>query len=253
MELTHVVLICHGTGAARRNSKMNETAGARRRRWSELRGGHSYGYVLALVIATFLFVAIAPNKYWVPGVLAIIEAATLVVALWTSREGRIELRYGLAAIAVAVAVVELAAGGRSLEVTAGVISGLLVLAVAFVVGRGVINQGIVNQQSVIGAICIYLLLGMLFVFIYSVVAKLGSGPFFVQGTDGTTSLRMYFSFVTLTTVGYGDYTPATNLGHTLAISEALIGQLYLVTVVAVLVSRIGAEPDPSGPPADASG
>jgi hypothetical protein len=67
---------------------------------------------------------------------------------------------------------------------------------------------------------------------------LGSGHFFAQGTDGTRSLRLYFSFVTLATLGYGDYTPAGNLGHTLAVLEALIGQLYLVTVLALLVSRL---------------
>jgi len=50
--------------------------------------------------------------------------------------------------------------------------------------------------------------------------------------------RLYFSFVTLATLGYGDYTPAGSLGRTLAIVEALFGQLYLVTVIAVLVSRM---------------
>ena len=225
---------------------MVERRKRRHRRWSELRGGHSYAYVLALVVASFLFVSSAPNDYWVPGVLAIVEAATWVVAMWTSGAGWVTLRLGLACIVVAIAIGELAAGGTTFAVAAGIASGLLILAIIFVVGRGVINQGVVNQQSVIGAVCIYLLLGMLFMFIYSLMAKLGSGPFFVQGTDGTTSLRMYFSFVTLTTVGYGDYTASTNLGHTLAISEALIGQLYLVTVVAVLVSRIGAESEPDG-------
>ncbi len=58
---------------------------------------------------------------------------------------------------------------------------------------------------------------------------------------------MYFSFVTLTTVGYGDYTAKTNVGHTLSITEALLGQLYLVTVVALLVSKIGVDPEPSRP------
>ena len=57
-------------------------------------------------------------------------------------------------------------------------------------------------------------------------------------TDGSRALRLYFSYVTLATLGYGDYTPATNLGHMLAVSEALLGQLYLVTVVAVLVTRL---------------
>ena len=56
--------------------------------------------------------------------------------------------------------------------------------------------------------------------------------------DGTVSVRLYFSFVTLTTVGYGDDTAASNAGHTLAVTEALGGQVYLVTVVAVLVSRM---------------
>ena len=84
-----------------------------------------------------------------------------------------------------------------------------------------------------------MLFGMLFMFLYGVLAALGDAPFFAQGTDGTRPLRLYFSFVTLATLGYGDYTPAGNLGHALAVLEALIGQLYLVTVVAVVVTRLG--------------
>jgi hypothetical protein len=213
----------------------------RARRLRELRGGHSYAYVLALVVATFLWFAIAPNTSWFRAVVIVLEVATLIVALWTSREGPPAGRWVLASIGAVAVAAELAAGGHGPEAAMGILSGLLVLATAVVVGRGVVNQGVVNKRSVMGAICIYLLLGMLFVFLYGVVAVLGSGPFFAQGVDGTPALRMYFSFVTLTTVGYGDYTAATSLGHTLAISEALVGQLYLVTVVAVLVSRIGRE------------
>jgi hypothetical protein len=50
---------------------------------------------------------------------------------------------------------------------------------------------------------------------------------------------MYFSFITLATVGYGDLVPALQLGRALAVLEGLTGQLYLVTVVALVVSRIG--------------
>ena len=67
----------------------------------------------------------------------------------------------------------------------------------------------------------------------------GSGPLFAQGTDGTLSVRLYFSYITLATVGYGDYTLSSDLGHTIAVLEALIGQLYLVTVIALLVSNLG--------------
>ena len=116
---------------------------------------------------------------------------------------------------------------------------MLVAAVMLAVGLGVLDQGEVNRQSVMGAICTYVEIGMLFTFVYGAVAALGSGLFFAQGTDGTPSLRLYFSYVTLATLGYGDYTPADNPGQTLAVVEALLGQLYLVTVVALLVGNLG--------------
>ena len=123
-----------------------------------------------------------------------------------------------------------------------VLNGLLVVAISVVIAVGVFDQQTVNQQSILGAICVYVLIGMLFTFAYGAVAFLGSGDFFAQGTDGTPSLRLYFSYVTLATLGYGDYTPASDLGHTMAIVEALVGQLYLVTVVAVVVGGLHHRP-----------
>jgi hypothetical protein len=145
----------------------------------------------------------------------------------------------LAILAAALlAAAQITDGGRALTTATGVLSGLFVITTIVVIARGVIRQGEVNQQSILGAIGIYLLFGMLFTFAYAVIAAEGAGPFFAQGTDGTNALRMYFSYTTLCTVGYGDYTAASDLGHTVAISEALLGQLYLVTVVALLVSRV---------------
>jgi hypothetical protein len=129
-------------------------------------------------------------------------------------------------------------GGTAFEALVGILSGVLTVATILTVALGIIDQGEANVQAVTGAVCVYVLIGMLFVFLYGVLAVLGSGNFFAQGTDGTRSLRLYFSFVTLATLGYGDYTPAGELGRTLAIVEALFGQLYLVTVIAVLVSRM---------------
>ncbi len=91
---------------------------------------------------------------------------------------------------------------------------------------------------VAGVLCLYLLLGLIYAFVYVAVQNLGSAPFFANGAAAVSSRSLYFSFVTMTTVGYGDYTARTNLGHTLAISEALIGQIYLVTVVAAIVGRL---------------
>jgi hypothetical protein len=107
-----------------------------------------------------------------------------------------------------------------------------------VIAVGVIDQRQINAQSVIGVISIYLLLGLLFTFAYTAIALLGDGPFFAQDTDGTLGVRVYFSFVTLATLGYGDFTPAGEAGRMLAVTEAIAGQLYLVTVVAVVVGRL---------------
>jgi Ion channel len=213
-------------------------------RMGRLRASHSYGVVLLLIVVTFLFTAAGPEGSWSLGVLVLLQTATLVAALWTSGLGRAAVRPSvvLGCVGVAVAAAQLAGGGDALTAVVGLLNALLVVAIGGVVAVGVFDQRTVNQQSILGAICIYVLLGMLFTFVYGAAATLGSGDFFAQGTDGTPALRLYFSYVTLATLGYGDYTAAGDLGHTLAVTEALIGQLYLVTVVAVIVGRLHGRP-----------
>ena len=111
---------------------------------------------------------------------------------------------------------------------------------------GVLDQNEVNQQVVVGAVCIYVLLGFVFVYLYGVLGVLGHGDLFAQGTDGTRATRFYFSYVTLTTLGYGDYTMAHNFSRSLATLEGLLGPLYLVTVIALLVSRVRPKRFPAG-------
>jgi voltage-gated potassium channel len=213
-------------------------------RMARRRASHSYGIVLLLIVASFLFTATGPDEgTWGQGVLVLLQSATLVAALWTSGLGRAAVLPSvlLAGLGVAVASVQIVRGGDGLTGAAGILNALLVVAIAVVIAVGVFDQQTVNEQSILGAICIYVLIGMMFTFAYGAVAVLGSGDLFAQGTDGTPSLRLYFSYVTLATLGYGDYTPVGDLGHTLAIIEALLGQLYLVTVVAVIVGRLHSE------------
>ena len=111
---------------------------------------------------------------------------------------------------------------------------------AVVIGlwRNLCATGTVTVAVLAGVLCLYLLVGLFFAFTYIAVQNLGGAPFFANG-DGATSTRwLYFSFVTMTTVGCGDFTARTNLGHTLAVTEALLGQIYLVTVVAAIVGRL---------------
>jgi hypothetical protein len=209
-------------------------------RVARIRASHSYGLVLALIVAVFVFMSVAPNSPWADSTLVLLECATLVTALWTSGVARADsiISLALVASAAASAVALLIFGGNVFAALVGLLSGLLAVATIATVALGVVDQGEANVRAVTGAICVYVLIGIVFVYLYGVIAVLGSGDFFAQGTDGTRSLRLYFSFVTLATLGYGDYTAAGELGRTLAIVEALFGQLYLVTVIAVLVSRM---------------
>lgn len=207
---------------------------------ARLHAAHSYRSVLVLILVTFTFAATAGDEPWTVSLLLLLMAATLAAALWTSGIARADSKGVLAilAAAIALAILVLVVSPPNLQGGVGIVSGLLVMGTIAAIARGVIDQNEVNQQSITGAVCIYLLFGIFFLFIYSACATIGSGPFFAQGTDGTRALRLYFSYVTLATLGYGDYTPAGNLGHTLAVVEALFGQLYLVTVLALLVSRL---------------
>jgi hypothetical protein len=208
-------------------------------RVSRLRASHSYRYVLLAILIVFAFAATAPDTNWARSLIVFLQSGTLVVALWTSGLTKYT-RASLIVVGVASGLAVLLALHPSETLTGivGIFELILTLGVAAIVAFGIIDQGQINAQSVTGAICVYLLLGLMFTFFYGAISALDSAPFFTQGTDGTFAIRLYYSYITLTTVGYGDYTPATNIGHLLAMVEALSGQLYLVTVVAVLVSRL---------------
>jgi hypothetical protein len=95
----------------------------------------------------------------------------------------------------------------------------------------------VTRDLIVGAAVVYLLMALMWTFIFIVVETLHPGSFNIpQGQDmGATRYFLYYSFVTLTTLGYGDITPATSLARSFCILEAVIGQLYLVVQVAWLV------------------
>jgi hypothetical protein len=107
----------------------------------------------------------------------------------------------------------------------------------------------VNLQAVFGGLAIYLLLGLWFGMVIGVIADASPTPYFVGGSNGDMSDHIYFSFTTLTTTGFGDPVAATQPGKALAVMEMLVGQIYLVTVIALLVSRAraGRGQEPASP------
>jgi hypothetical protein len=149
---------------------------------------------------------------------------------------------GLAAAVLALSVLRATVGGVGEGAARACIAVLLALgppAVAVGVYRDLQSSGHVQLQAISGVLSLYLLLGMAFAFVYGAIDRLGSGEFFASGADASVSRCLYFSFTTLTTVGYGDLVAGSDLGRTLAIFEALLGQIYLVTVVSLLVSNLG--------------
>jgi hypothetical protein len=115
---------------------------------------------------------------------------------------------------------------------------LTLLAMGAIIRRVSLHAEI-NTLTILGAVCIYVLLGMSFAFVFECVGEFGSGPFFTEHEAGTRSDYTYFSFVTMATVGYGDLTAQGGLGRAFAVTEGLLGQIYLVTTVAALVGNLG--------------
>jgi hypothetical protein len=156
-----------------------------------------------------------------------------------------------ASLVLAVAAVQ-ALGGPVDDGEARVMNTVLVALGPPAIALGVIRNLRANQavriEAVMGVLSLYMLIGMAFAFVFGAVDRLGGGPFFADSTDASTATCIYYSFTTLATVGYGDLTARSDLGHTLSIFEALTGQIYLVTVVSLIVSNLGRRAGAVAPP-----
>jgi hypothetical protein len=203
-----------------------------------------YGLLLVATVLSFAVQgAVAPGPLQQIAVTAL-AGASLLLALRAANLSR-RLMAVAAVLAVAVLVLSLvrATAGGIGDGTARAMNALLVAlgppAVAVGLVRDLRSSGQVRLEAVIGVLSLYLLIGMAFGFIYGAVDRFGGDPFFAGGDPATVSHCLYFSFTTLATVGYGDFVSRSDFGHTLAVSEALIGQIYLVTVVSLIVSNLG--------------
>ncbi len=114
---------------------------------------------------------------------------------------------------------------------------IAIAVIAIVLLTQIFRPGRVTQVRIQGAIAVYLLFGIAWAHAYHITAILHPGSFaFQAGELSTVADWIYYSFVTLTTVGYGDITPTAQISRTLAIGEALVGQLYLAVMIARLVA-----------------
>jgi len=197
-----------------------------------------YGLVLLLIIATYVL-ALMPGDRWLPAALLLLQSGTVWQALRVSG-ARPVIRLASAVVvtlALVAAALVVLARGTPLTALTFLAAVALYLAAPLSIVRDIGLRQRVDAQTMLGALAAYLLIGMAFGFTYACVAALQPGPLFGDAGDPALPQALFFSFVTLTTTGYGDLVPATNPAQSIAVLEALIGQLFLVTAVAKVVEN----------------
>jgi hypothetical protein len=219
-----------GEFVARRGAGRSDTV-----RSPMLRG--RYGLLLLLLITNYLLSAFSIASLTGP-LQVVLFALVLLLALRNSPLTPLQVRLlawttaiGTAA-AFAAALTQTGTG----EGLADLWKGLILLLSAIFIVRRVLARPTVTMQSIYGALSAYLIVGLMFAAFYAAIWRLGHQPFFADGQANTQETFQYFSFTTLTTLGYGDFVAADNGGRAVAVIEALVGQVFLATLVARLVA-----------------
>ena len=205
-----------------------------------IRGDDAYGIVLLLIFLTLLATALVGDLGILSLAALVLQGTTLLFAQWTSHARPRVLRISAAAIlgGALVAILGHLPDHAQLNRLDLLVGAVLCAGTIVIVVRRVGLHPAVTGATILGAVCVYLLLGMFFAYVFRMIDVVAP-PFFAQDAPASSTNLLYFSYASLTTVGYGDLTAEPAFGRMLAVSEALLGQLYLVTVVALLVGNVG--------------
>jgi hypothetical protein len=225
-------------------SKPEPTEGRRpqrhfvRRLLHALVNAHSYGFVLLLILASYMLSVTVATGLGASAVV-FIQIVTVWFALRTAQARRPVRRaaFVLMTVAGVAALVNLGEPDSTRRFLFGVGS-LLYFIAPFSIIRHLLGRSGVDQETMLGAISAYLLFGMFFAFLYMEISIVNGGVAFFSGQSATTMPQvLFFSFTTLTTTGYGNLVPAGNPGQTLAVSEMILGQLFLITAMGKIVTE----------------
>jgi hypothetical protein len=211
----------------------------------EARWADRYGLLFLLILLALVLTA--ANTTWLKIAAVLVQGGVVLFAFLAARAGRRAWR--VAIVLVPLAVILGIAGrfgdSRPADTVAAIINLVLPAAAIVALARRIVVEPFVSSRTILGLLCVYLLIGMTFAATYITIAVVSGEPFFVQTHQAQPVDFTYFSLVTLATVGYGDFTAANPMPRMLAAIEGLTGQLYLVTVVAVAVSRVRTRRDRS--------
>jgi hypothetical protein len=208
-----------------------------------------YGALLILLIASYLLSALI-NEHWIEAVQVVLFTVAVLLALRSASIPRRAVRLVIIVAVVGLPVMFVlsfsTATGDTGSGIADVWTALVLLAAAILIVRRVLAFGTVTLQSIYGAISAYLVLGFMFAAFFAAIYHFNGNQFFAAGQQGSTQNFQYFSFTTLTTLGYGDFTAAGSSGRAVAVLEALTGQIFLATLVARLVAAFRTSGDRQG-------
>jgi hypothetical protein len=233
LELGYVRTVSNGERRSEKHAQLSES--------ERTRIQDRFGVVLLLLIVTVFFSISAPDEPWAWLAAAVVLAVNLRITLLASGVGpKVVGAWSVfAGFNVVVSIFIASTQGRAASAYLALAALLLTLVTMSAVARRLWLRREISVLTLLGALCIYVLLGLSFAFAFQAVGDLGTQPFFASQEGGTRSDYIYFSFITIATVGYGDLTPQGGLGRALAVTEGLLGQIYLVTAVAALVGNLG--------------
>ena len=197
-----------------------------------------YGLVLLLILGAYLITGFDPSPL-IQVVTVVLWLTLLLVTLWSPGVPRPVRMIGLVAIGViAVVGIALAAlDGDRPDGWASILLGIAQVAAILAILARIIQHDQVTLQTVMGGIAAYALIAFAMAAFYN-GADLLTDQTFLNGVVDRGDYT-YFSFVTLTTVGYGDITAASDLAKRMAVIEAFVGQVFIIVFVARLVSLWG--------------
>jgi hypothetical protein len=192
-----------------------------------------FGILLILLVASFIALGFSDST-WPRAIADALQVAALVTAFLTTGVRKDNRWLAIVALAAILGVWAAAFSGDVASAVGDIALILLFLAILIAVLERVLRHRRVTMQTIYGAVCCYFLIGLMFSSVYGAMDTLGSAPLF--GEPVSRSVYSYFSFITLTTVGFGDYTAHTDLGRRVVAIEAVAGQIFLATALARLVS-----------------
>ena len=231
--------------------------GGWRQAYSERRFGVLLVILVALLAGPPVLLGFGLSGAWFDGLMALLMVAAIVSLCFERHQWLFALLLGTPTVLLSVGGHALPAGASAPVLLAGHLCEVLFLFGASVrIVKSLFSARTLTFDSILGAVCGYLFVGLGWAVLYARVEGFRPGSFqispkLVTGGEVARPLPQvltYFSFVTLTTVGYGDISPVSPATRTLAWMEAITGQFYLAVIVAGLVSVLAAKSKREGVP-----